>query len=60
MNEKDRLCLILLFNHDAQIYYSLQNLTKENKPFLNNEINRISTEGGTNILSGLEKAVYNY
>ena len=57
MDEKDRLCLIL-FNHNADIYYYLQNLTKENKAFLINKINKIRAEGGTNILSGLEKAVY--
>jgi len=57
MDEKDRLCLIL-FDNNAQIYYSLQNLTKENKSFLNNEINNIRARGGTNILSGLEQAVY--
>jgi len=57
MDEKDRLCLIL-FDDNAQIYYSLQNLTKENKSFLNNEINNIRARGGTNILSGLEQAVY--
>ena len=57
MDEKDRLCLII-FNQDANIYYYLQNLTKENKTFLINEINRIRAGGGTNILGGLEKAVY--
>ena len=57
MDEKDRLCLIL-FNEDANIYYNLQNLTKKNKSFLIDKINGIDAEGGTNILSGLEKAVY--
>ena len=57
MDEKDRLCLIL-FSHNADIYYYLQNLTKENKSLLIDKITRIKARGGTNILSGLEKAVY--
>jgi hypothetical protein len=57
MDEKDRLCLIL-FDDSAHIYYNLQNLTKENKSLLINKINNINTNGGTNILSGLERAVY--
>jgi Mg-chelatase subunit ChlD len=57
MDEKDRLCLIL-FNEEADIYYNLQNLTKENKSHLINKINNINANGGTNILSGLERAVY--
>ena len=56
MDEKDRLCLIL-FNEEADIYYNLQNLTKENKSILINKINDIHADGGTNILSGLQKAV---
>jgi uncharacterized protein YegL len=57
MDEKDRLCLIL-FNDTGNIYYYLQNLTKENKSLLIDKITRIKARGGTNILSGLEKAVY--
>ena len=56
MDEKDRLCLIL-FNEDADLYYNLQNLTKENKLILIKKINEINADGGTNILSGLQKAV---
>ena len=56
MDEKDRLCLIL-FNEEADIYYNLQNLTIENKSILINKINEIQADGGTNILSGLQKAV---
>ena len=57
MDEKDRLCLIL-FDDNADIYYSLQNLTKQNKSVLIDKINNIDSRGGTNILSGLKEAVY--
>ena len=52
MDEKDRLCLIL-FDDNADIYYSLQNLTKQNKSVLIDKINNIDSRGGTNILNHL-------
>ena len=56
MDEKDRLALIL-FNRKASIYFNLEYITKEKKNLLKTEIDEIYTNRGTNILSGLEKAI---
>jgi len=56
MDEKDRLALIL-FNRKASIYFNLEYITKERKNLLKTEIDEIYTNRGTNILSGLEKAI---
>ena len=56
MDEKDRLCLIL-FESDAKIFYNLSFLTKQNKEILEEKINQIESDGGTNILSGLKIAI---
>ena len=56
MDEKERICLIL-FDDRAEIFYELNYLTKPNKEILNKKIDKIQIGGGTNILSGLEKAI---
>ena len=56
MDDKDRICLIL-FENLAKNYFDLNYLTKQNKEILIDKINKISTGGGTNIMSGLELAV---
>ena len=56
MDEKERICLIL-FDDRAEIFFELNYLTKENKEILNHKIDEIHEEGGTNFLSGLEKAI---
>lgn len=56
MDKDDRLALIL-FNHESFIFYDLDYMTNKNKNFLLKKIKEINAEGGTNILSGLEKAV---
>ena len=56
MDEKDRICLIL-FSSFSENYFDLNYLTKENKKILENKINKIEANGGTNILSGLKKAI---
>ena len=56
MDENDRLALIL-FESDASIYFDLDYMTEKNKQNLIAKINEIDSRGGTNILSGLEKAV---
>ena len=56
MDEKDRICLIL-FNNQAEIFYNLDYLTKAKKKALINKIDEIDSGGGTNILSGLTKAI---
>ena len=56
MDEKDRLALIL-FNDKATEYLKLSFLTKETKKNYIAKIDKITSRGGTNILSGLEKAV---
>ena len=56
MDQNDRLALIL-FNDKAQKYYDLNYLNKSNKLQLNNKINEIKAEGGTNIISGLKIAI---
>ena len=52
MDDKDRICLIL-FENLAKKYFDLNYLTKQNKEILIDKINKISTGGGTNIMSGL-------
>jgi Mg-chelatase subunit ChlD len=56
MDEKDRMALIL-FNDKATQYLGLSFLTKETKANYVSKIDQITSRGGTNILSGLEKAV---
>ena len=56
MEKTDRICIIL-FNNSAQNFFNLNYLTKEIKNKLNNIIDNIKAEGGTNIMSGLEMAV---
>ena len=56
LEETDRICIIL-FNNTAQNFFNLNYLTKEIKNKLNNIIDNIKAEGGTNIMSGLEMAV---
>ena len=56
MDEKDRMALIL-FNDKATQYLDLSYLTKETKNNYIAKIDKITSRGGTNILSGLEKAV---
>ena len=56
MDENDRLALVL-FESDASIYFDLDYMTEKNKQNLIEKINEIYSRGGTNILSGLEKAV---
>ena len=56
MDSKDRLALIL-FNDKATQYLDLSYLTKETKESYIAKIDKIKSRGGTNILSGLEKAI---
>ena len=56
MDKNDRLALIV-FENDSSIKFNLNYLTDNVKKDLINEINSITAHGGTNILSGLEKAV---
>ena len=56
MDEKDRICLIL-FETEAQNFFNLNYLTKQNKNLLMDKIDKIESGGGTNILSGLEIAI---
>ena len=56
MNPKDRLCIIL-FNDDAKIYLDLAFMTDETKKNYLEKIEKITAKGGTNILSGLQKAI---
>ncbi len=55
-DENDRLAPIL-FESDASIYFDLDYMTEKNKQNLIAKINEIDSRGGTDILSGLEKAV---
>ena len=48
MEKTDRICIIL-FNNSAQNFFNLNYLTKEIKNKLNNIIDNIKAEGGTNI-----------
>jgi Mg-chelatase subunit ChlD len=56
MNPKDRLCIIL-FNDDANVYLDLNFMTEETKKEYLEKIEKITAKGGTNILSGLKKAI---
>ena len=56
MNPKDRLCIIL-FNDDANVYLDLNFMTEETKKKYLEKIEKITAKGGTNILSGLKKAI---
>ena len=56
MDEKDRMALVL-FNDKATTYLDLKYLNKETKNDFLSKIEKITSRGGTNILSGLEKAV---
>ena len=56
MDSKDRMAIIL-FNDKATQYLDLAFLTNETKQNYMSKIDKITSRGGTNILSGLEKAV---
>jgi len=56
MDSNDRLALVL-FNDKATQYLDLSFLTNETKKNFISKIDKITSRGGTNILSGLEKAV---
>lgn len=56
MDKNDRLCIIL-FDTSSNIFIPLSYTTEENKKKFEIKINNIFTRGGTNIISGLEKAV---
>ena len=56
MEKDDRIALIL-FNKNAKTLFDLQNLTENKKKELKEKIDFISTNRGTNILSGLKIAV---
>ena len=56
MDKNDRLALIV-FENNSTIKFNLNFLTDNVKKDLINEINSINAHGGTNILSGLEKAI---
>ena len=56
MTPKDRLCIIL-FNDNANIYLKLDFMTEETKKNYLEKIEKIKAKGGTNILSGLKKAL---
>ena len=56
MEKNDRLALIL-FNHESSIFYDLAFMDDKNKKYVLEKINTINATGGTNILSGLEKAI---
>ena len=56
MTPKDRLCIIL-FNDKAELYLDLEFMTDEKKKFFLDKIEKIKVRGGTNILSGLKKAI---
>jgi hypothetical protein len=56
MDKSDRLALVL-FDNQASIFYDLNYMTDKEKSTLKKEIDKIKANGGTNILSGLEKAI---
>ena len=56
MDKNDRLALVL-FDNDAEIYFNLEYMSDQIKKDLIKKIELIDARGGTNILSGLEKAV---
>lgn len=56
MDENDRLALILFCSYSS-IYFDLDYMTEKAKANINQKIDDIKVNGGTNILSGLEKAI---
>ena len=56
MDSKDRMAIVL-FNDKATQYLDLSFLTDETKKNFILKIDKIASRGGTNILSGLEKAI---
>lgn len=56
MDKNDRLALVL-FDNNAEIYFNLEYMSDKVKKDLIKKIGLIEARGGTNILSGLEKAV---
>ena len=56
MDKNDRIALIL-FNKFSHIYSGLEYITDKNKEQLKQKIDSIKVNSGTNILSGLEKAI---
>lgn len=56
MDKNDRLALVL-FSSEASIFYDLNYMTDNEKSNLKKQIEKIESCGGTNILSGLAKAV---
>ena len=56
MDKTDRLALVL-FDNQASIFYDLNYMTDKEKSIIKQKIDKINASGGTNILSGLEKAV---
>ena len=56
MDKNDRLALIL-FHSNASVYFDLDYMTETKKKNLIEKIDKISASGGTDILSGLEKAI---
>ena len=56
MTSKDRLCIVL-FNDKAELFLELEYMTDEKKKFFLDKIEKIKVRGGTNILSGLKKAI---
>ena len=56
MDKNDRLALVL-FSNDAKINFDLEYMTESKQTEFISKVKEIYTSGGTNILSGLEKAV---
>jgi uncharacterized protein YegL len=56
MDKNDRLALVL-FDNSASIYFDLNYMTDDVKKSFKSKIEDIEAHGGTNILSGLQKAV---
>ena len=56
MDQNDRLAIVL-FDNNASIYLDLINMTDKEKKATLKKIEKIDARGGTNIQSGLEKAV---
>ena len=56
MDKNDRLALVL-FSNNAKINFDLEYMTESKQTEFISKVKEIYTSGGTNILSGLEKAV---
>ena len=56
MDKNDRLALVL-FDNNASILYDLEYMSEKAKKEVTKKIGTIDANGGTNILSGLEKAI---